>query len=256
MYAGETGSALVSKGVFFYENTYVVPSGRGWGKLEPLDVPSISSPHWPIPDNITLESFRRRLYMDVHTSLKCTYGSHRASLGWFMPLHVFAHIFSSIGAHKTPTMWVCKDAVHMALDKFLHAGWNTKEVHHQGDNIRCSVIMDKIVARYHIGKQNFTMVYPYRRWKRTRNEWEPLDSDEYEREEIQLNVFMHDNEMHTITVNEDWHLGHLREYIAMHFSLDSKFSFAIDRRIIGARSEKATLCRTLLPPHTINLKHS
>ena len=72
------------------------------------------------------------------------------------------------------------------LNSFLVARWETKVVIHQGDKIKCSVIGELLVFRYHIAKQSLSMVFSYRRWKQTRGVWEALDSDVNVQEAIEL----------------------------------------------------------------------
>ena len=81
-------------------------------------------------------------------------------------------------------MWICKG--DGALKYFLVVGWETKVVIHQGDNIKCFVIGDLLVFRYHIAKQSLSMVFSYRRWKQTRGVWEALDFDASVQEAIEL----------------------------------------------------------------------
>lgn len=109
-------------------------------------------------------------------------------MAWLVPLHVFVFFFNSQEVHRTPTMWVCKGAA--AQNIFLPAEWDTKVVQHQGDTIKCTVVSDKVVTRYHIGRQMLTMVFPYRRWRKTFNMWEALDSDVIARDVVELQIFL------------------------------------------------------------------
>ena len=131
-----------------------------------------------MPNNALIAPTKRRMEVDVHAAMKCTYGSHKATVTWFVPLHVFVHVFILQSIHKTPTMWICKG--DGALNSFLAAGWETKVVIHQGDKTKCSIIGD------HIAKQSLSMVFSYRRWKQTRGVWEALDFDVSVQEAIEL----------------------------------------------------------------------
>lgn len=254
MYAGETSSELANRGVFFFAATYVVPQRGRFGALEPISAPAINSLEWPIPDPIIMESFQRRIFHDIQSSLKPTYGSHRIIVSLFMPLHVFIAIFKAGKFHRTPTMWISKDGTFEALDTFLKGDWTTKVAEHQGDVIKCSAVMSMVRCRYQIGKQNLTMVYPIRRWKRSRGEWEALDSDLYAREEVELHIEVLPGEEHTVVVNDDWNFAQLRERIVMSFNVRYQFKFVVSNRPMRHRSEKHTLCVSLEPPRVLSLK--
>ena len=228
MYPGETGSQLADKGVFFYGATYVVPQRGRFGSLEPIPFPSFNSPKWPSLNPTTMESFKCRTINDIQSSLKPTYGFHRTSVSLFMPLHVFIAIFKASTFHRTPTMLISWDGAYEALDTFLMGDWSTKIGEHQADIIKCSAIMSSIRCKYkQIVKQNLTMVYPIRRWKRTHGEWEALDSDLQAREEVELHVEIHEGEEKTLVVNDDWTFANLKERLVMCFKLPGNFKFVI-----------------------------
>lgn len=252
MYAGYTGSELATRGIFFYNATYVLPRRGGCGKLMPTQAPTLSSIEWPLPDGFTLVAFKRKIEVDVQAAMKCTYGSHKATIGWFVPLHVFVYIFRSAETHRTPTMWISKG--DRALKSFLVDGWDTKVVNHQGDTIKCSVIAEKISSRYHIAKQTLSMVFPYRRWKLTRSVWEALDSDIVCREEIELQVCIQEGDVREFNVNDDWHLGNVREYLALHFGLKEEYSFVIENHLVRRRREKSMFCKDFTLPRYISLR--
>ena len=127
----------------------------------------------------------------------------------------------------------------------------TEEVHHQGDFMNCSVLFASIVVRYHISKQNLCLPFPYRRWKWTVSEWQPLDLDDVNKEQITIQVSMHVRCIETILVNEDWHLGNLRDYLALQFSLEAYFKFCIDNFIVRACREKLMFCKNYGAPQII-----
>ena len=256
LYPTETGSDLTNRGVFFFSSTYIVPQRVGSGALEPIPLPGMTSPDWPLPDPTTMESFQCRLVHDIQSSLKPTYGSHNTTVSLFMPLHMFIAIFKTATLHRTPTMWISKDGTFDALNRFLKGDWTTKVGEHQGDIIKSSAIMSRARCRYQIGKQNLTLVYPTRRWKRSHGEWEALDSDLNAREEVELHIEVHPGEEHTIVVNDDWSFSHLRERIVMQFNLRVQFKFVIGNRVIRHRSEKHTLCTSLDPPRILSLRIS
>lgn len=254
MFPRDTGIELARKGVFFFGATYVVPQTGNFGKLEPIPLPALHSSEWSSPDSTTMESVQRKMILDIQSSLKPTYGSHISSITLFMPIHVFVAIFKSTTIHRTPTMWISKNGVCEALDAFLKGDWTTKIVEHQADIIKCTAIMSNVRCRYQIHKQNLTLVYPIRRWKRSHGEWEDLDSDMHAMEEVELHVEIHPGEEHSLVVNDDWTFAHLRERLVMHFNLCSPFKFYINSRAMRQRVEKDTLCRSLDVPRCVSLK--
>lgn len=90
-----TSSDLATRHIYFFNATYVTPRRDGCGRLEPINPPTLASIDWPLPDSSTVVAFKRRIEMGVWASMKCTYGSHKATVGFFLPLHVFVFIFHS-----------------------------------------------------------------------------------------------------------------------------------------------------------------
>ena len=76
------------------------------------------------------------------------------------------------------------------------------------------------------------MVFSYTRWKQTRGVWEALDSDVSVQEAIELQIFLSDDVVHDISVNNDWHLGHLREYLNLRYTLPNAYHFVVNGKII------------------------
>lgn len=209
LYAGVPPSELLEQDIYFYSGTYVVPASRsGWGKIEPTPPPAFTSPEWKIPDKLSMALTSRRVASDIQTAMKCTYGSHRATIGMFLPLNMFVHLFRTCEVHRTPTMWIAKG--ESALGHFLPRKWNSKVIQHNGDTIRCCVVEEKVVVRYQIGKQQLSISFPYRRWKQNAGQWEPLDSDLANTEQVELHVCMQGDIIHDLTVNDNWSLTNLR----------------------------------------------
>ena len=253
LYSGYSGSELATRQIFFFNANYVLPKRDGYGKLVPIPAPALASIEWPLPDNCTLVAFKRRIEVDVQAAMKCTYGSHKATISWFVPLHLFVYIYQSAEVHQTPTMWISKG--DGALNSFLAERWETKVVQHQGDTIKCSVIGEKIISRYYIAKQTLSMVFSYRRWKLTSSIWEALDSDIVCREQVELQVCVHAGDLHEINVNDDWHLGDVREYLALRYSLKNEYTFVINNNVVRRRKEKTMFCKDLIFPRYIVLWH-
>lgn len=99
LYSGCTGSELVTRQIFLFNATYVLPRRDGCGKLVPIKAPTLDSIDWPLPDSYTLVAFKQRIEVDVQALMKCTYGSQKATMRWFVPLHVFVYIFHSVDVH-------------------------------------------------------------------------------------------------------------------------------------------------------------
>ena len=89
----------------------------GFGRLEPIGLPSFDSPEWPLPDMSTIGSFCAKLRQDFHSSMRPTTGSKQTHLCWFMPIGVFVDLFF-IGSnmHRTKTMFVS----NMLLMNYVH----------------------------------------------------------------------------------------------------------------------------------------
>ena len=59
------------------------------------------------------------------------------------------------------------------------------------------------------------MVFPYRRWKLTNGEWEPLDSDANSKEQVVLHISIQGGDVEDVAVNDDWSLASLRDYLIL-----------------------------------------
>ena len=253
LYAGYSGSKLATRKIFFFNANYVLPRRDGYGKLVPIEAPTLASIEWPLPDNCTSVTFKRRIEVDVQATMKCTYGSHKATISWFVPLHIFVYIYHSTKIHQTPTMWISKG--DRALNSFLAEWWEKKLVQHQGYTIKCSAISEKLISRYYIAKETLSMVFSYKRWKQTSNIWEALDSNIVCREQVELQVCVHVGDLHEINVNDDWHLGDVREYLALRYSLKNEYTFVIDNNVVHRQKEKTMFRKDLIFPWYIVLRH-
>ena len=57
--SGRDYKDLLDNGTFYLRAVYVPPSGSElYGSLEPLPLPELTDPDWPIPDIFTSEAFR------------------------------------------------------------------------------------------------------------------------------------------------------------------------------------------------------
>lgn len=123
----------------------------GYGSLQVIPPPTLMDLGWPTPKNVPIALTSRGIENDILNAMKCTFESHCATLIFFMPLHLFVFLFRVGEAHRTPTMWIAKGQI--ALMALLPPSWHSKVVQHIGDTIKCMVIMEKIIVRYHIAKQ-------------------------------------------------------------------------------------------------------
>ena len=56
-----------------------------------------------------------------------------------------------------------------------------------------------------------------------------------------------------ILVNDDWHLGNLRDYLVLQFSLETNFKFCKNDFIVRARREKLMFCKNYGAPKIIGV---
>ena len=252
LYAGCLASDLVNRNIFFYEAMYVVPmSSSTFGRLQSIPSPTLADPDWPVPDNALMTFTSRKIETNIYSAMKCTYGSHRATITFFMPLHLFVFLFKVGNVHRTPTMWIAKGGT--ALHRFLPQSWESKITQHNGDTIKCALVADRVVSRYHIAKQQLSIIFPYRRWKRTGGDWEALDSDLTNVEQVDLHISVHDD-VWDVPVNEDWSLLHLRDYLALRFALKIDYTFLVGGNPVRKRQEKTYFCKDIPFPRCIHVK--
>ena len=104
-------SILSNERIFFYSHNYSVPrEDGGFGCLEEIPLPLLSSQEWPTPDAWTVISLKKRMANDTLASLQYTQASKSVHLNWACPIHVFARMFHAMNCHETPTMYICKSA--------------------------------------------------------------------------------------------------------------------------------------------------
>ena len=123
--------------------------------------------------------------------MKCTYGSHRATLTSFMPLHLFAFLFKDVEVHRTPTMWIAKGGA--AMNAFLPPSWDLKVAQRQGETIWFMVVSKMMVIWYQIAKQQLSIIFPYRRWKLIGPEWQALNLDMNDTEQVDVQICNEDD---------------------------------------------------------------
>lgn len=60
--------------------------------------------------------------------------------------------------------------------------------------------------------------------------------------------------MRKITVNDNWHLRNVREYLSLRYNLNYEYSFVIDSSVVRKRKEKSMFCKDISFPQYISLK--
>jgi hypothetical protein len=233
-YKDYNAARLVREGVFFYDHLYKVPLRGKFGSLEEISIPPFSSVEWPQPDLETVEACRLKIVKDIEQCMKFTFGSRRVYMSLAMPMHVFAKAFQSTSIHHTKTMWVCKDIPCSVLDDFLQIGWDLREGNHNGDIIRCQVVNEHTVLRYHISKGTLSISFIYRRWKYRQGKWEPLESDTEIMEQHEVALHTDDGEVYHVNVWEGWTLRNVRETIELMFQhINKDFHFLLDGKMVA-----------------------
>lgn len=146
---GRTHSELLENGIFFSNLVYVPPTpGVLYGSVEPLLLPPLSDPEWPLPDMHTSEAFRFKLRADFQAVTKATTGSRMGHLQWFMPLHVFVDLFAcgEERIRRTSALYVVNSPTDELFTSLMDAGWHQKIVLGK-DIVRCTISMDTVTFR-------------------------------------------------------------------------------------------------------------
>ena len=115
------------------------------------------------------------------------------------------------------------------------------------------MITQKLIVRYHIAKQQLAIIFPYRCWKSTRSEWQPLDSDVVDVEQVDIYVCKQDD-VWDISVNQDWNMGNVREYLAVRFELREDYDFVIEGKPLRTRKKSSFLCKSIPFLRCIHIK--
>ncbi|KAH7283336.1 hypothetical protein KP509_34G002000 [Ceratopteris richardii] len=230
---------LIRERIFFYTHEYIVPSTDGeYGRLEIIKVDSLLSLEWPKPDFWSISSFKRKMVMDIHNSLKFTRVSRSIGLHWTLPIHCFVFIFQGIPFVETPTMFLCKDITYEAVEGLLGENWGYVEGLSKGDRYRCRIGDTGIGFRYLKHRTSLYIRFYYDRWMCKLGEWIPLQSSEGSLASFEINVKLPNNDMEVVLVNQHWNLANLREHLLiMGYDDLHDFKFRIRGNKIGKRLE-------------------
>lgn len=147
---GRSHRSLLENGTFYLRAVYVPPTlPELYGTLEPLPLPDLLDPDWPLPDMHTSEAYRTKFGCDFRQVMKASTGSKFGRIQWFLPIHVFVDLFAVASAYvrKTPTLYVINQPCVKLLSSLMDPGWNEKIVIGE-DIVKCLVSTPSISFRY------------------------------------------------------------------------------------------------------------
>jgi hypothetical protein len=213
---GRSPRDLMENGTFYLRAVYVPPArGQLYGELEPIPLPDLDDPEWPVPDMHTSEAFRTKFAADIGAAMKATTGSKVAHVQWFLPIHVMVDMFHRADSiRRTATMFNFGSPSDILLKSLMDPGWEEK--HHIGqDVIKCVVTKNSMRFRYHIGRQTLYGNFQYIRHRLTANRvWEPLDQEVVEHMAV-VTILYGDTVLPAFEVGSAWPVSHLRHEIAI-----------------------------------------
>ena len=163
---GRSYKQLLDNGTFFLKAVYVPRSGEElYGSLEPLPLPKLTDPAWPVPDMHTSEAFRLKLAMDVAAAMKVGTGCKVARVQWFMPIHVRADVFGVANdIRRTRAMYIFSEPSETLLASLMDPGWDEK-CQAGRDIIKTVVSRGSIKFRFHVARQTLYMTFCYVRFR-------------------------------------------------------------------------------------------
>lgn len=206
---------MLANGTFFLKAVYIPQAGAElYGSLEPLPLPALTDPYWPIPDMHTSEAYWLKLALDISSAMKGSTGSKAAHVKWFMPMHVMADLFAvADNMHCTATMYVFKAPSENLFRSLMDAGWDEKWLAGQ-DILKCVVSRGSVVFRYHTARQALYCNFQYVRYRREGPTLVPLDQ-EIIPEMIRITVVMRGEVLPELEVGRTWPVSHIREEIGI-----------------------------------------
>ena len=71
---------------------------------------------------------------------------------------------------------------------------------------------------------------------------------------VELQVCIQEGDVREFNINDDWHLGNVREYLALYFGLKEEYSFVIENHLVHRRREKSMFCKDFTLPRYISLR--
>jgi hypothetical protein len=153
---GRSYWSLLDNGTFFFKEVYVPPTTPElYWHLEPLPLPELDDPDWPLPDMDTSESYRTKIACEFRQVMKATMGSKFGRVHWFIPIHVFVDLFAVGSSYvpKTATLYIFAQPCTNLLSSLMDPGWNEKIEIGNAYIIKCTVSTPSMSFRYHVGRQ-------------------------------------------------------------------------------------------------------
>jgi hypothetical protein len=236
IFIGMSHSQLLQNRIFFYSHSYRIPkNSEGYGKLEVVETPSLSSLEWPEPDKWSVLSFKQNMVSNIQSSLKFGKASRSVGLSWYCPIHVFVHLFRALPLKQTPTMFVCKDVEFADLDSLLGESWGFVDGVHDGDRFRCNVGNTGIGLRYLKSRATLYIRFFYERWMYKRGKWVPLQIFEANIQTFDIVINMPNGVLETVQVSKHWTLANLREHlIIMGLEDVHNLTFRLNKHKVGS----------------------
>lgn len=148
--SGRSHRSLLENGTFFLRAVYVPPTlPELYGSVEPLPLPDLDDPSWPLPDMHTNEAYRSKFACDYRQVMKASTGSKFGYIQWFLPVHVFVDFFvvALRYVRKTPTLYVVNRPCVQLLSSLMDPGWDEK-IEIGEDIVKCVVSTPSICFRY------------------------------------------------------------------------------------------------------------
>lgn len=252
---------LLDDSVFFY-NAAFKPADlpATYGQLIPIPLPPFHSSEWPLPDMATSEAFRAKFWRDFQESMKPSTGSKITRLSWFVPIGVFIDLFAIAeeNMHKTPTMFVFKQASKELCASLMDSGWDSKTTDGP-DFIRVGDDHASLSFRYHIGRSTLYATFIYNRYRRIASgTWEAIDQSE-----LEIPVTLHceiGNYNQDIDVGLSWSFSDIRQEITMQIGPAAETDFKmwildVNNKVVkvNMRNEKKHTAAMVLPPKRLKL---
>ncbi|KAG0594895.1 hypothetical protein M758_UG120200 [Ceratodon purpureus] len=105
---GRIHKEMLDDSLFLYDARYYSRTRRQqFGCVEQIPLPSFDDPMWPLPDMLTMETFRAKLCSDFISSMKPNTGIRQTHLHWVMPITVMVDLFSCAQSiHRYKTLFV------------------------------------------------------------------------------------------------------------------------------------------------------
>lgn len=226
-YAGRLHSSLAKIGIYFNDHFYHMDSPSSPAYLEKLPLPDFTCADWLLPSCNVSESFRCKLFQEVHKGLKPNIASRVVKIKVSMPIDVFVDFFAGCSISQKNTMLVCRDVDYEKCLEFLDEGWDCKVE----NGIHCAVCYKSISVKYMIRTQNFIMTYYYKRSHFVNGDMVALDQDPHDLVSL-VNIYIWaNNEIQTvISLGQECTMQQLRNDIIIEdeVELPAKFIFQID----------------------------